>query len=74
MDCELASTTESRGFFQVDGVRDNRTEEGLSSLRADDTISRDVHVLGSLMQSLEASGGGSGPVVNMMKEMQETKK
>lgn len=64
MDQELEMTAESRQT-QNDTVEDVDT-----NVADDDALSKDVHVLSNLMQSLEASGGGSGPVMNMMKEME----
>ncbi len=34
-----------------------------------DSIDADAHVLNNLLESLDASGGGSGPVINILKEM-----
>jgi hypothetical protein len=71
MDSELNSRTESR---KLDSNLDNDDYEN----DADETDrlnignSEDVHVLSNLLQSLEVSGGQSGPVLNMLKEMEST--
>jgi hypothetical protein len=40
--------------------------------RIDNEAAQDIQVLNNLLQSLEASGGGSGPVTNMLKEMDDS--
>ncbi|KAL3904751.1 MAG: hypothetical protein SGILL_009947 [Bacillariaceae sp.] len=72
MDRELSEKTESRRF-QVDDDLDGKTDEAGAAANGDgtnDAVAEDMHVLSNLMQSLEASGGGSGPVGNMIKEME----
>jgi hypothetical protein len=61
MDDELKGKTKSRNFDTMDEQEgnDNNNEE----------MAENVHVLNNLLQSLEASGGTSGPVPNMLKEM-----
>jgi hypothetical protein len=72
MDEELEERTElSRlhtDFVYEGNTEENRTHPNELDL-LDNSVAEDMHVLSNLMQSLEVSAGGSGPVQNMMKEM-----
>lgn len=63
MDKELEARTESRKIPSTN----------IGNLEIDaqnkDSIDADAHILNNLLESLDASGGGSGPVVNILKEM-----
>ena len=52
-----------------DGASTSRAwDEGIST-NFDDDIARNAHVLSNLLKSIDASGGGSGPVRNILQEM-----
>ena len=58
MDAELReSASTSRAWDNVDGVT------------SDDDIARNAHVLSNLLKSIDAGGGGPGPMRNMLMEM-----
>lgn len=63
MDKELEARTESRKIpsTNVESLEINSQNK--------DSIDADAHILNNLLESLDASGGGSGPVVNILKEM-----
>ena len=72
MDSELNSRTESRKLdSKIDDDDDNEGDEKERKVTANE---EDVHVLSNLLQSLEASAGQSGPVSNMLKEMESIKR
>lgn len=62
MDKELKGKTKSRNLDRVD-------EDGGPGMEDNEGLAENAHVLNNLLQSLEASGGTSGPVPNMLKEM-----
>mmetsp|Transcript_11366 Transcript_11366/g.32732 ORF Transcript_11366/g.32732 Transcript_11366/m.32732 type:complete len:670 (+) Transcript_11366:46-2055(+) len=70
MDDELEARTESRKIASdvlVDGSdADPKNDQEKALVKG---LAQDAHVLSNLMQSLDASGGGSGPVGNILKEM-----
>jgi len=70
MDKELEERTESKRIpatnldtseINAKNEHDRREVKG--------SIDTDAHILNNLLESLDASGGGSGPVVNILKEM-----
>ena len=63
MDKELEARTESRKIpsTNIENLEVNAQNK--------DSIDADAHILNNLLESLDASGGGSGPVVNILKEM-----
>lgn len=63
MDKELEARTESRKIpsTNIENLEINAQNK--------DSIDADAHILNNLLESLDASGGGSGPVVNILKEM-----
>mmetsp|Transcript_57022 Transcript_57022/g.64486 ORF Transcript_57022/g.64486 Transcript_57022/m.64486 type:complete len:687 (-) Transcript_57022:105-2165(-) len=63
MDDELEARTESR---RIPGTHNAYNEDGK---QVKGSIDEDAHLLSNLIQSLNASGGESGPVVNILKEM-----
>jgi hypothetical protein len=69
MDNELEARTESRRLNSrlenLDDEIDIGEEEGVTL----GGVGEDVHVLYNFMQSLDASAGDSGPVLNILKEM-----
>ena len=71
MDKELEAKTESRKIPATNieslenNARNNHDREG-----ANVGIAADAHILNNLLESLDASGGGSGPVINILKEME----
>jgi hypothetical protein len=66
MDNELEGRTESR---RIPGTHNAHNEE---SKVVNGSVDEDAHILNNLIQSLDASGGESGPVVNILKEMEKT--
>ena len=66
MDNELEGRTESR---RIPGTHNAHNEEGKV---VNGSVDEDAHILSNLIQSLDASGGESGPVVNILKEMEKT--
>lgn len=65
MDDELEARTESR---RIPGTHNayNRCDKEVNG-----SVDEDAHILNNLIQSLDASGGESGPVVNILKEMEK---
>ena len=65
MDNELKLRTESAKSAKAtaDNQWGQSVDEGVS-------VSEDASILSNLLQSLDASGGGSGPVVNILREME----
>ena len=66
MDKELEARTESRRIPAT--TLDDSEIDGREGVKG--TIDADAHILNNLIESLGASGGGSGPVVNILKEME----
>lgn len=70
MDDELEARSELRrlssGLEALDDENDNSHDGGVSF----GGVENDAHVLYNFIQSLEASSGDSGPVLNMLKEME----
>jgi hypothetical protein len=70
MDDELETHTESRqlnsGMETLDHINGDDDDGGENVGGAEE----DAHVLYNFIQSLEASAGDSGPVLNMLKEME----
>eukprot|EP00536_Pseudo-nitzschia_multiseries_P001793 jgi/Psemu1/322256/estExt_fgenesh1_pg.C_230016 len=70
MDKELEARTESRripsNVLDGSGVDANNDDEKAVV----DGLAQDAHILSNLMQSLDATGGGTGPVGNILKEME----
>ena len=64
MDQELEARTESRRIPTA-ASEIPANHEGL-----EESVAADAHILHNLLESLDASGGGSGPVVNILKEME----
>ena len=64
MDEELK--TAANTSRQLDGTDDDDYGIGIGD---DSKVAEDAHVLTNLLQSLDASGGGPGPVQNILKEM-----
>ena len=64
MDKELEARTESRKIppSNIESLEINSQNK--------DSVDADAHVLNNLLESLDASGGGSGPVINILKEME----
>jgi hypothetical protein len=60
MDQELQQSTATSRVADRDNLPDGVNDE---------TVVEDAHVLSNLLQSLDAGGGGPGPVQNIMKEM-----
>ena len=70
MDNELEERAESRKIpTTLDTSEVNASDEERQAVKG--SIDKDAHVLSNLIQSLDASGGGSGPVVNILKEMEK---
>ena len=70
MDNELEARTESRRIpasLGTSGVNANDDQER-ETIKG--SIDEDAHILNNLIQSMDASGGGSGPVINILKEME----
>ena len=72
MDEELEERTESRKFDTTAENDVTTNDYTQNDQRIDNEAAQDIHVLNNLLQSLEASGGGSGPVTNMLKEMDDS--
>ena len=73
MDKELEARTESRRIpvTKLDDSDANANKnEHHERQDVKGSIDTDVHILSSLLESLDASGGESGPVFNMLKEME----
>jgi SGT1 protein len=78
MDSELSSRTESRRYDTVADTNNGGDENDAADIDNSNDKSSDpaagdeeIHVLSNLLQSLEASAGQSGPVSNMLKEMED---
>lgn len=69
MDVELEARTESRRLNSNMGATDDETDSEGEGGEISGALAEDAHVLNSLLQSLEASAGDSGPVLNMIREM-----
>ena len=71
MDKELEARTESRRIpkSEVDDL-DNITRSDNGREEVKGSIDMDAHILSNLLESLDASGGETGPVVNILKEME----
>lgn len=67
MDQELEARTESRRIpsTTTTTTKSNHDRDGVQ-----ESVAADAHILNNLLESLDASGGGSGPVVNILKEME----
>ena len=73
MDKELEARTESRRIPSTNldaseantNINANHDFDGVKG-----SIDADAHILNNLLESLDASGGGSGPVVNILNEME----
>ena len=66
MDQELEARTESRRIpSTATATKSNHDRDGVR-----ESVAADAHILDNLLESLDASGGGSGPVVNILKEME----
>ena len=73
MDKELEARTESRRIpsTNLDASETNtkiNANHDLDGVKG--SIDTDAHIINNLLESLDASGGGSGPVVNILKEME----
>jgi len=73
MDNELetrAASKKSDGSLRAsEAADDNRGGQSIDEIAS---AGGDAYVLSNLLQSLDASGGGSGPVVNILREMEGT--
>ena len=76
MDNELEARSESRRIpktsFEAFETTDNAQNKSNQS-RDDEikgSIDADAHILNNLLESMDASAGGSGPVINILKEME----
>jgi hypothetical protein len=71
MDKELEARTESRRIpaTNLDTLEIN-TENSKDREGVEGSIGADAQILTNLLESLDASGGESGPVVNILKEME----
>jgi hypothetical protein len=59
MDQELESShSTSRALDQQDGVQ-----------ASSDEVTRNLHILSNLLQSLDVAGGSAGPIRNILREM-----
>jgi hypothetical protein len=65
MDAELEGKSDSRNLDMVDGSTFGGDYENRN-------VAENAHVLKNLLQSLEASAGTSGPVSNILKEMDQS--
>jgi hypothetical protein len=73
MDKELEARTESRRIPSTNlDASETNTNTNVTHDRdgVKGSIDADAHILNNLLESLDASGGGSGPVVNILKEME----
>lgn len=70
MDNELRARTESRRIPKsaLDASDDDINDEQVDGLEG--LIDEDAHILNNLLQSIDASRGEAGPVVNILKEME----
>ena len=70
MDNELEARTESRripsSILDTSDI-DSKNDQETDTVKG---LVQDAHILSSLMQSLDASGGETGPVGNILKEME----
>ncbi len=69
MDKELEMRTESRKIRTIETLDSNETHENDNETKV--SIDTDAHILTNLLESIDASGGGSGPVINILKEMED---
>jgi SGT1 protein len=61
MDAELRESTST-----------SRAWDTVTSSNLDDDIAQNAHILSNLLKSIDASGGGPGPMRNILKEMDDT--
>ncbi len=67
MDKELETRTESRKIPSLESNENDHTEGTTKA-----SIDADAQILSNLLESIDASGGGSGPVINILKEMEDS--
>tara|TARA_B110001450_G_C17456738_1_gene414392 strand:+ start:258 stop:476 length:219 start_codon:yes stop_codon:yes gene_type:complete len=65
MDNELEERADSRGVHRTQNTHNEGNDVG------DVSIDEDAQILSNLIQSLDASGGESGPVTNIIKGMED---
>jgi len=71
MDKELEMRTESRKIPKIETLESNDTNDDDDDDGTRASIDADAHILTNLLESIDASGGGSGPVINILKEMED---
>ena len=73
MDKELATKSLDRNISiratLADGSNDSEDDHKIQDISPEDPLAHDIGIISNLLKSLDAQGGGSGPITTLLGEM-----